>query len=68
MTDEKDKKINDLTQQITQLNNTIAAKDKEIGDLNNKINQTNQQVTNLTTENTNKETQIKKLQTDIIYV
>ena len=65
MTDEKDKKINDLTQQITQLNNTISAKDKEIGDLNNKINQTNQQVTNLTTENTNKETQIKKLQTDL---
>ena len=68
MTDEKDNKINELTQQITQLNNTISAKDKEIGDLNNKINQTNQQVTNLTTENTNKETQIKKLQTDIIYV
>ena len=51
MADEKDKKITELTEQITQLNNTI--------------NQLNQQVTNLTTENTNKETKIKTLTTDL---
>ena len=51
MTDPKDKKINDLTKQITQNNSTITS--------------LNQQISNLKTENNNKEAKIKSLTNDV---
>ena len=51
MTDAKDKKINDLTKQITQNNSTITS--------------LNQQISNLKTENNNKEAKIKSLTNDV---